>query len=254
MILADAAEHHALRTGLGHAPARLLAHMARKALDPGNPSGHEPRLYWMARSNMHQALGLAGPDRKPGADAGADAARAWKANESATDRALGALLKAGAVERVRGGAPGRNAVFRVTVQAVDLVDVAVDEATPPGDRHDRQRPSLTEGRPSTSDRSTPAERASLTEGRPLVAAAVASTEQASLTEGRADTGSSLTVGHGSSLTEVNGPRSAWSTGLAHRGPEEERRERREQGREEQHPAPTHLHSTPDRSRHLRPVS
>jgi len=118
--LGEIAEHHAARTGLDHAPARLLAHMARVAYDDDNPKGIPPRRYWLSRAEMAFRLGVLDmPAQKPGASAPAEVRARWTAGNSRVNRALKDLEEVGAVRRVSAGRPGFNAEFEITVSIVD---------------------------------------------------------------------------------------------------------------------------------------
>ncbi len=118
--LVEIAEHHATRTGLDHAAARLLSHMANVAYDDENPSGIPPRRYFRSRADMAFAMGVPDvPPQRPGASASAEERNRWTTGNSRVKRALEALEAAGAVQRISAGRPGFNAMFEITVSIVD---------------------------------------------------------------------------------------------------------------------------------------
>ncbi len=98
---------YALWGDLDHAPHRLLAYMAVRALDVST-EGKPARRFYGGREELAVALGRALPDPTPG---DAEVRRERLAAFRAVDRAVAALVSAGAVRVVRHAHTGSTAEY-----------------------------------------------------------------------------------------------------------------------------------------------
>lgn len=111
MGAANVAAVYAYWKHLDHAPVRLLAYMALITYDHAK-DGKPARTYWGGREALAEALGHKCP---PEGDAEAEEQRKRAFRNLA--KTISVLARAGAVTLVQKPAPGKNAVYRVELNA-----------------------------------------------------------------------------------------------------------------------------------------